>query len=392
MTGPEGGEVEVSIVDCDVHGPVSTRGAAGRAHGALSAIDDAMLDYLPEPWRTRHYRHAIEAAEMNAPILTMPTQPFRADAEIPSGWSEVDWMEKQLFEEAGVDFAMLLFLRPGPKPHNEEWESALYRAHNDWLADSWLSKNNSHGRYRGAIRVCISDPDAAVDEIYRWAGHPFVSQIYITLESSVPYGHPRFRKVLAASAATGLPIALHPVRAPGMRVLTPVGFPSTHMESFSQWPLSLMSHLASMIFEGVFEDLPDLRVVAVEEGFSWLPPFMWRLDNHWAALGLRDGGCKRPPSEYLRESLRLTTQPLDEPEPRQNLNQVMQWLPADRMLLFATDYPHYDFDDPAWVSVRLPAASKAKIMFENALDLYKLPRTRPRDRFDLARERAEVHS
>ena len=364
-------EVAVKLIDCDVHGPVKP-------------IDERLEDYIPEPWRSRYYKSFVGESEMNAPIYTPPTQAIRLDAMTPEGVSSPAWMDKQLLQEVGVDFAMLIFLQPRPKPANEEWESAIYAGHNAWLADSWLSRYNWHGRYRGAIRVSAFDADAAVEEIDKWAGHPYVAQIYITPESSTPYGHPRFHPIFDAAARHRLPITLHIIRAPGMRLLTPVGFPAYHIEIFPQWPLYFMGHIASMIFEGVFDKFPDLRIVCVEGGFAWLVPFLWRLDRHWRALGRPH--VNRPPSEYVRQHFRFTTQPLDEPEPYTKLRSVMDWLPARDMLMFSTDYPHYDFDHPDWIGPRLPKDQRDRVMFENALELYNLPRSRPVDDLDRAKE------
>ena len=54
---------------------------------------------------------------------------------------------------------------------------------------------------------------------------------------------------------------------------------------------------------------------------------------------------KRPPSEYLREHFWFTTQPIEEPEDPDHLVEMFDWIGWDRML-FSTDYPHWDFDDP----------------------------------------------
>ncbi len=54
---------------------------------------------------------------------------------------------------------------------------------------------------------------------------------------------------------------------------------------------------------------------------------------------------KRPPSEYIREQMWFTTQPMDEPERPEDLRAILDWIGWDR-LLFATDYPHWDMDNP----------------------------------------------
>jgi predicted TIM-barrel fold metal-dependent hydrolase len=82
---------------------------------------------------------------------------------------------------------------------------------------------------------------------------------------------------------------------------------------------------------------------------------------------------KRPPSAYVIDHVRLTTQPLDEPESRQHLAQLLEMFPADRMLMFSTDYPHWDFDNPTVITDRLPAPLKDRVMFETAAELYGLP-------------------
>jgi predicted TIM-barrel fold metal-dependent hydrolase len=63
----------------------------------------------------------------------------------------------------------------------------------------------------------------------------------------------------------------------------------------------------------------------------------------------------------------------------------MEWMRAEELLMFSTDYPHYDADDPAWIAPRLPAAQRDRILFENAIEFYGLPRMRPEDDLDRAR-------
>ncbi len=365
--------VQVKIVDCDVHPALPT---------------EQLVEYIPEPWRTQFYSGSLSEIEMTTPVYIPPVQTLRRDAITPAGGppgSDPAFLEQQLLVGAGVDFAQLIFLQPRPKPTHPQLESAIFAGMNAFMVDTWLGRFNRHGRFRGAIRVSPYDPPGAVREIERWAGHPYINGVYVIPEAAAPFGQPQFFPIFEAVARHDLALCLHVTRTPGMRLLTPAGHPSYHVEIFGQWPLYFFSHIASMVFEGVFERLPNLRIVCQEAGFAWVPALMWRLDNEWRALGGEVPEVKRPPSEYIRDHFRFTTQPLDEPVPAESLLKVMAWIEAERVLMFASDYPHYDYDDPQWILPRLPKAARSRILFENACDFFRLPRTRPRDELDEAR-------
>ena len=55
---------------------------------------------------------------------------------------------------------------------------------------------------------------------------------------------------------------------------------------------------------------------------------------------------------------------------------------AEHILMFASDYPHWDFDDPKRAFPPMPAGLKRRIFCENARELYSLPATRPVDDLD----------
>jgi hypothetical protein len=79
---------------------------------------------------------------------------------------------------------------------------------------------------------------------------------------------------------------------------------------------------------------------------------------------------KRPPSEYLKEQLWITTQPMEEPADPADLIRTMEWIGWDR-LLFATDYPHWDFDDPMRALPRgLDPRQRRQLQAENARKLF----------------------
>ena len=98
----------------------------------------------------------------------------------------------------------------------------------------------------------------------------------------------------------------------------------------------------------------------------------WRLDGHWARMRDEVPHCRRPPSEYIREQLWFTTQPVEEPEQQEHLRDTLNWIGWDRMM-FATDYPHWDYDDPAGAfKIAMSPQERSMIFRDNACGLYGL--------------------
>jgi len=127
--------------------------------------------------------------------------------------------------------------------------------------------------------------------------------------------------------------------------------------------------LTSMVMEGVFERLPALRFILVEAGFAWLPSLMWRLDKLWGRLKEETPHLKRSPSEYIRKNVWISSQPIEEPDNQDQLLQTIRWIGWDR-LLFATDYPHWDYDDPARILLHGTDAEREGFFIGNARHVY----------------------
>lgn len=363
---PQQAEVDVRIVDSDVH-PVP-RGPD-------------LFEYLPEPHRSRYWKRRgfpntiIYDAPDYAHAQAMRLDSFPSDGGFPGSDPELTF--RQLIIEAGSDIGILEPLGPAQLRPEHTQSSAI--ATNHWLANHWLDgKTNWHGRWRGSISVAIEDPAGAVEQIEHWAGHPSMVQVQITAEPRPAWGDPKYDPIWEAATRHGLPVTCHLSRGSfELLPMSPVGYPSYNHDFMVTYSLLAANQVMSLVFDGVFERFPSLQVVLVEHAYSWILPLMWRMDAVYEARRADLPDLRRKPSEYVRDHLWLTTQPLDFPEDRSELGKLMEWMEADRLLLFSSDYPHWTFDDPKWVIRQIPERLRDRIMFQNGIDLYDLPTTVP---------------
>jgi predicted TIM-barrel fold metal-dependent hydrolase len=360
-------DVEVRIVDCDVH--------------LVPTSKDEILARMPARLRDRVGKRRANATGKETYRSFEKSK--RGDSHPPSGappGSEPDFVYQQLFGDAAVDLAMLI--PEGRFTVDPEINAAWCRAHNEWAVDTWLSKWNRGGRIFGSIAVSTDDPHTAAREIETWAEHPAYKQVIIGDVSERPLGFPQYDPIWAAAARHGLPVAMHFSGNPsGVLGASAVGRYHHHVDYHSiAYPAMYSAHLMSWLCGGVFDRYPDLRIVFVEGGFLWHRPLMTRLERHWD-LFVDDVAAKaRRPLEYVRDHVRFTSQPIEESEPPTEVARLMQLAGADRTLMFSSDYPHYDFDSPQRaVPPGLPGDIRRRVMFENACELYDLPRTRPAD-------------
>jgi uncharacterized protein len=286
-------------------------------------------------------------------------------------------MREQLLDAYHVRYAVLLGqeLRPLGTLPNADYAAALARAYNDYLIEEWLAVEP---RLRGAMLIATQDVTQAVKEIERVGRHPAIVEALVSNGARLPYGNRHYHPVFEACEALGLPFALH-TGSEGSGINgqpSLAGYGSYYIENRQVRPQGYQTHIASLIFEGVFERYPKLRVVFIEGGYSWLAPFLWRLDADWRGLRRQTPWVRRPPSEYVWEHIRFTSQPLEEPEHPSQLLEVFKWNRAERTLMFASDYAHWDFDSPADAFPRMPDDLRRRIFYDTARELYGLPDAR----------------
>jgi len=252
------------------------------------------------------------------------------------------------------------------------YAAALCTAYNDLLLDTWLAHDEC---YIGSVLVAANWPEAAAREIRRIGPNPRFREIIMTSASEAPLGQVRYWPIYEAACEVGLPVAVHPgAEGTGISHPTYAGWPSSYFEWHTSLSQNYMCQLTSLVLEGVFQEFPQLQFVAIEGGIAWLPHLMWRLDKNWKALRETTPWLDEPPSAIIKRHVKLTTQPVEEPEKPEHLAQIFDMIDAPQTLMFSSDYPHWDGDDPLFVLPRnLPFADRRRIFYDNAATLYGLP-------------------
>lgn len=344
------------LVDCDVH--------------PMPRSADEIRQYLPMPWRDRY-------TAGGRGFFGNPVHGARLDSTPPGGGpagSDPAFLREQLIDQYGIGYAVLMpraFANVHPDP---DMGNAIAAAYNDWLADTWLSTYNPDGVFKGSITINIHDPAAAVREIERWAGHPHMVQVMTDSGARAPFGQRQYHPIYEALQRHGLRLAIHPgTDGMGINVQPSPGYPTHYIEWHTCLSLSFQAHLVSILTEGVFEKFPGVGISLVEGGVSWLPALMWRLDAEWKALRVEVPWMTKAPSAYLRDHVRITSQPLENPDNSQHLLQIFEMMDAEHILMFASDYPHWDFDSPTHAFPKLPAALHRRIFSQTAREWYGFP-------------------
>ena len=346
----------LELVDCDVH-------------GCANGIDD-LLPYLPDLWR-RYVRESGFKGPGASWYPKVKRMAARDDAHPPSGrvpGSDLGFLQQQHLDHWGIDRAIITPLYAADYMPNVDFGAALCAAHNDYMIENWYEMDK---RMYGSIIVPWRDTDLAVREIERVGGHPKVAQIILVACAGQLYGQRRFHPIWQAAMKHNLAVGIHwggvePTRATG-------GVPSYYLEHHVNLAQAAMAQVVSFVCEGVFAKCPDLRVAIIEGGMAWLPALMWRLDKDWRGCRAEVPWVKEPPSDYIRRHIRFTTQPIEEPDDPRHLLQVIEHMGSEKMLMFATDYPHWDFDSPAKALPRqLPEPLRQRIRAGNAVEFYGL--------------------
>lgn len=353
---------DLLIVDCDVH---------------ANDPPEALAPYCDEPWRVSlQYLGTVPHRYLEAPGYA-PSSAF--DLPIPGRGltnrtvTTANQMRSEL-DAMSIDIGILFpdyLLRMAVLP-DAKFAAAVGRAYNAWLDEQWVDPKQ--GLY-GAIVAAPQDPENAAQEIRKYGAKPgFVGVFLPTCAVRPLWGHVIYDPIFEAAQEMELPVMFHSVGG----ILHP-NFPfnteqfATQLGRHSvEHGFALMANIFSMIETGVPARFPNMNIVFTEGGVSWVPYVMWHLDKEYHELRHQAPLLKKPPSHYIREFY-YCTQPVEEPERPQDLVTLIDLIDGRDHVIFASDWPHHDFDHPREIMTKpFPSETKRKIMGETALKLFNI--------------------
>jgi predicted TIM-barrel fold metal-dependent hydrolase len=358
---------KMPIVDCDVH--------------PLIKDIEVLRPYLSEQWRRHFLDGGVRRKSDNGVVYARardrynhPNATYRLDSVPtqggPSG-SDPAFTLTNHIEPYDITTALLL-----PQEHygvarfgNSAAAAAFERANNEYLIDTWLSYDD---RYTLAITVSGHDPKAAAADIRRLGKMPGVVAVQLLIFQYMA-GSAWFDPIYAAASEMELPIVIHQNGGEGCYTYSQCsagGAPRSYGERHSLLTQVGAANVTDMIVSGAFERFPELRIVMVEWGFTWLSWLMSRMDYLWEADRNASPWIKRRPSEYVAEHFTFTTQPLDETTNSAEMAAMFGIKDLDRMLLFSSDYPHYDADNPQVILNKVPQTMQAQVRYQNAVNTF----------------------
>ena len=260
------------------------------------------------------------------------------------GWDAVERLE--VMDAEGIDMAVLYggLSQSLGGFSDVELAIACHQVWNDWMAD-WCSA--SPGRLIGTAVLPLHDPHAAAREVERAHAMGLVAGVIRpnpVLGS--PLWSPRFDPMYEALAGVGMPLGLHgaglfDIDGVSKRMIDIMGPGTQHALILF---MDQYMTLAGLVYGGVLERHPDLRVLVLECGGGWIAHWMDRFDEFLEAYDWAlPAKLSLAPSDYFRRQCVISF------DPGERTMGAMADLAGEDNLIWASDFPHSDAKYPGVV-------------------------------------------
>jgi predicted TIM-barrel fold metal-dependent hydrolase len=319
--------------------------------------DELIKPYLDEPFRNRRL-----------PYIPRETYDRTLGGTLGHSGAKV---EERLaaMERQEIDLAVL-YPTAGlgiGRVREPAYAAALCRAYNDFIAEYCKASP----RLKAVANLPVYNPSEAAGELNRAVTKlGLVGGMLAAQAHGKNLGSPEFHPLYEEAQRLDTPVAIHAF-----------GGDEAGTEIFDQFiclhttghPFPVLRQLTGMIFAGIPELFPKLRIGYLEIGCGWLPYWMERMDEEWEKRGKAEAPlCKKRPSEYLTSGNIYYG---CEPEEKM-IGYVVNEIGSE-MLMYASDYPHWDMSWPesavlVWRREDLPLEAKKDILERSARRFYNL--------------------
>jgi predicted TIM-barrel fold metal-dependent hydrolase len=335
------------------------------------------------------YRHPEEVAKyMDAPYDEYLTDTKYSPMTIdgwnrtmggkiqPSNIHSAEQLHEELCGQFNVDYGVLNTFAYLPNFPDIDVAQEVMRGSNDMLIDRFLDE---YDEFKGMAGIDPREPDKAAEEIDRLGDEKDIIGIYIENGAEQkPLGDPYYDEMYQAAEDNDLPVAYHSSAGSIFMQGYPIqhrGFRKFLEEHVVAHPFAMMATMCSLIVQGAPVKFPDLNFVILESGIEFLPTMMFRLNKEYSIRRIEAPLLEKSPEEYIRDSFYVGTQPIGEPNDPEHMRKLIE-IAGPEMILFATDYPHWDFDDPSAVDKflrnKFTDEQRNALMSGNAMEIYDI--------------------
>ncbi len=359
---------KLDIVDTDCHQVEPFKIMAKYVKGPLQNV---FLSPDPEedPMQKNLYTHY--AGKFREPSnylkgIKATSRPETKGAEWYSAELMVDLFTKLMYD-IGIKASIVL---PSPtlfySSSKPDVETTVANAYIDYMLDNILGK---YTEIHTLAYVPTNAPENGADLIDRVGKEKGVAGLIVSSNAPTLAGSDAWDPIYEAAQKKGLSITFHANRDLEHPFYKGFEFVGAHALSF---PFSLIRQLTSIVLSGVPVRFPELNFVFEEGGVTWIPWLYNRLDDEYVKRRIEAPLLEKLPSEYIKKFY-YSSQPLEQSH-METLEAIFEMLDFENHLVYASDYPHWDFDVPS-VIYDLPFLSetaKKKILGGNARKVFKL--------------------
>ncbi|MGQ4556827.1 amidohydrolase family protein [Halobellus sp. GM3] len=336
-----------------------------------------------DPWKERFKSTTTgEATEASgsAPVSLYPSSTGSRNVFGRIQRPEVTYPEEMgpedippIMDHLGLDNCVVLsqkVLTFGRIRGDDERMNKLSKTYTEYMLDKVVDP--SEGIYT-MIPAPFQDPEYTVELVDEYADEDgIVGLCMITAGPEPPLGNRRYEPIYDICEKKGLPVNFHTGGA-GLEEFHIKGyeeFIETHTLGFL---FNNMAQVVSLVVQGIPEKYPNLDIMFQESGIFWIPNIMHRLDAEYLKRPSEAPVLEKLPSEYMKEFY-YGIQPLEVPENEEHLEHVIEMIGGADRLMYASDYPHWDYDRPSVITDRefLSEAEKARILSGTAEEVMEI--------------------